>query len=79
MIILNRANPKSFWLAALFSVIILCVFLSLVSVLMLLFSPPDQDDNLTTVNKSENTAYLTKDTEMKVDEARDADTLKKLK
>lgn len=73
MIVFNRTNPKSFWLAGLFSVILLCVFLSLVSVIMLLFSPPDLDDNPTSGDISQ------LEPEIEQEETREAGFLKKLK
>ena len=59
--------------------IILCVFLSLVSVVMLLFSPPDQDENDVAINKSEDMPCLRTKKEIEQFEARDADASKKLK
>lgn len=44
---LIRTNPKSFWLASIFTVVLICVFLSLVSVIMLLFSQPDRSEEPT--------------------------------
>ena len=75
----KRTNPKSFWLAGLFSVILLCVFLSLVSVVMLLFSPRDQDENAEAINRSEDMPCLGTKKEIEQFEARDADASKKLK
>lgn len=75
----NRTNPKSFWLAGLFSVILLCVFLSLVSVVMLLISPSDQDENAEAINRSEDMPCLGTKKEIEQFEARDADASKKLK